>query len=36
VEFDLKKPLSRELFDRLWNILYAAELNVAPGKESGQ
>lgn len=36
VEFDLKKPLSRELFDRLWNILYAADLNVAPGKESRQ
>jgi hypothetical protein len=35
-EFDLKKPISRELFDRLWNILYAADLNVAAGKESGQ
>jgi hypothetical protein len=31
-EFDLKKPLPRELFDRLWNILYAADLNLAPGK----
>jgi hypothetical protein len=36
VEFELKKPLSRALFDRLWNILYAADLHVAPGKESGQ
>jgi hypothetical protein len=32
-EFDLKQSLSRELFDRLWNILYAADLNVAPGTE---
>jgi hypothetical protein len=31
-EFDLKKPLTRELFDRLWNILYAADLHLAPGK----
>ena len=30
VEFDLKRPLSRELFDRLWNSLYAQDLNVAP------
>jgi hypothetical protein len=29
VEFDLKRPLSRELFDRLWNSLYARDLNVA-------
>ena len=29
VEFDLKRPLSRELFDRLWNSLYAQDLNVA-------
>lgn len=29
VEFDLKKPLSRELFDKLWDRLYAADLNVA-------
>jgi hypothetical protein len=36
VEFDLKKPLPRELFDRLWNTLYAADLNVAAGKENGQ
>lgn len=32
VEFDLKRPLSRELFDRLWNSLYAQDLNVAPGR----
>jgi hypothetical protein len=31
--FDLKKPLSRGLFDRLWNILYAEDLHVAPPKE---
>lgn len=30
VEFDLKQPLSRELFDRLWNSLYAQDLNVVP------
>jgi hypothetical protein len=30
VEFDLKQPLSSELFDRLWNSLYAQDLNVAP------
>ena len=30
VEFDLKQPLSRELFDRMWNSLYARDLNVAP------
>ena len=30
VEFDLKRPLSRDLFDRLWNSLYAQDLNVAP------
>jgi hypothetical protein len=30
VEFDLKRPLSREMFDRLWNSLYAQDLNVAP------
>jgi hypothetical protein len=29
-EFDLKKPLSRDLFDKLWDILYGADLNVAP------
>ena len=30
VEFDLKRPLSPELFDRLWNSLYARDLSVAP------
>ncbi len=30
VEFDLKRPLSPELFDRLWNSLYAQDLNIAP------
>ena len=30
VEFDLKQPLSREMFDWLWNSLYAQDLNVAP------
>jgi hypothetical protein len=30
VEFDLKKPLSPDLFNRLWDRLYAADLNVAP------
>lgn len=29
VEFDLKAPLSRELFDRLWDRLYASDLNLA-------
>jgi hypothetical protein len=33
VEFDLKRPLSRDLFDRLWDILYAADLNLAPEKD---
>ena len=33
VEFDLKRPLSRDLFDRLWDILYAEDLNIAPGKD---
>jgi hypothetical protein len=30
VEFDSKQPLFLELFDRLWNSLYAQDLNVAP------
>jgi hypothetical protein len=29
-EFELKQPLSRELFDSLWDHLYARDLNVAP------
>jgi hypothetical protein len=32
VEFDLKQPLSRSLFDKLWDILYAQDLNVTPPK----
>jgi hypothetical protein len=36
VEFDLKVPLSRDLFDRLWDILYAADLNLASGKDGHQ
>ncbi len=31
-EFELKRPLSRSLFDTLWNKLYAADLNVSVGK----
>lgn len=32
VEFDLKQPMTRELFDRLWSRLYAPDLNLnAPG-----
>jgi hypothetical protein len=34
VEFDLKQPLSHDLFDKLWDILYAQDLNVAPAKGS--
>jgi len=30
VEFDLKRPLARDLFDKLWDRLYAADLNVEP------
>lgn len=30
-EFQLKQPLSRELFDRIWTMLYAGDLNVAYG-----
>ena len=33
VEFDLKRPLSRDVFNRLWDILYAQDLNIAPGKD---
>src|SRR5262249_25495704 len=29
VEFDLKQPLARNLFERLWDRLYAADLNVS-------
>ena len=30
VEFDLKQPMNRELFDRLWANLYASDLNLNP------
>ena len=30
VEFDLKKPLSRDLFERMWDRLYANGLNLSP------
>ena len=31
VEFDLKKPLSRDLFERMWDRLYANGLNLSGG-----
>jgi len=31
VEFDLKKPLSRDLFERIWDRLYASGLNLSAG-----
>jgi hypothetical protein len=31
VEFDLKTPLSRGVFERMWDHLYAIGLNVSPG-----
>lgn len=30
VEFDLKQPLERAVFEKLWDRLYAADLNVSP------
>src|SRR5258708_265308 len=33
VEFELKQPLSRELFNKLWDRLYARNLNVSTGGE---
>ncbi|HWD97994.1 MAG TPA: hypothetical protein VG345_03125, partial [Bryobacteraceae bacterium] len=33
-EFELKQPLSRELFDSLWDLLYARDLNLATRKEA--
>jgi hypothetical protein len=30
-EFDLKEPFPPGLFDRLWNILYAKDLNLMAG-----
>lgn len=35
-EFELKQPISRDLFDRLWDRLYARDLNVAPAAEGGR
>lgn len=32
VEFELKQPLSRDLFDQLWDRLYAGDLNLSAGK----
>ncbi len=29
-EFELKQPMSRQFFDRLWDRLYASNLNVSP------
>jgi hypothetical protein len=29
VEFELKQPLSRDLFERLWDRLYATGLNLS-------
>jgi hypothetical protein len=31
VEFELKKPLARDVFERMWNRLYAVGLNLSPG-----
>ncbi len=31
VEFDLKQPMPRDLFERMWDRLYAPGLNLAPG-----
>ena len=31
VEFDLKRPLSRDLFERMWDRLYATGLNLSAG-----
>jgi hypothetical protein len=35
VEFDLKRPMTRELFDRLWTRLYADDLNLTPPQHGG-
>ena len=32
--FELKQPLSRELFDRLWDEIYAHDVNGSPSNES--
>ena len=31
-EFELKQPLARELFDKIWTMLYAGDLNLSTGK----
>ncbi len=36
VEFDLKQPMPRTVFDRLWDKLYARDLNLQPGAEGGR
>ena len=33
VEFDLKRPLSRDMFERMWDRLYASGLNLSAGHE---
>ena len=35
VEFDLKQPMPRALFDRLWTKLYASDLNLNPRSHGG-
>jgi hypothetical protein len=32
VEFDLKQPLPRALFERIWDYLYAVDLNLSAGR----
>lgn len=36
VAFDLKKPMPRELFEHLWDQLYAATLNILPAQGGPQ
>jgi hypothetical protein len=33
VEFDLKRPLARVVFEQMWDRLYAADLNLSVGRE---
>jgi len=33
VEFDLKQPLARVVFEQMWDRLYAADLNLSVGRE---
>jgi hypothetical protein len=35
-EFELKRPISPDLFDRLWDLLYARDLNVVGQARGGQ